>query len=179
MGDHSAAYLGVQVTSVTQERVASLKLRDTSGAVIVYVDQDGPACRAGFIENDVVVGFNGIKVDSADQLTGMIHSAPANKPVTLTIMRTGQQQNVKVTLGSWTPAPHVRTPGGSMAMFPPMPPRPYVPDAEIPSMTMLSTRHGLMVESLSPQLADFFGVPHGQGVLVRSVERGTRRRGWS
>ncbi len=30
-----------------------------------------------------------------------------------------------------------------------------------------------MVESLSPQLADFFGVPHGHGVLVRSVEGGS------
>ena len=30
-----------------------------------------------------------------------------------------------------------------------------------------------MVESLSPQLSDFFGVPRGRGVLVRSVEGGS------
>jgi C-terminal processing protease CtpA/Prc len=31
-----------------------------------------------------------------------------------------------------------------------------------------------MVENLTPQLADFFGAKGGQGVLVRSVERGSR-----
>jgi ElaB/YqjD/DUF883 family membrane-anchored ribosome-binding protein len=43
----------------------------------------------------------------------------------------------------------------------------------MPAFTVLSTRHGLVVESLSPQLSDFFGVARGQGVLVRSVERGS------
>jgi hypothetical protein len=43
----------------------------------------------------------------------------------------------------------------------------------MPSFTQLSTRHGLVVEPLSPQLCDFFGVPQNKGVLVRSVERGS------
>jgi C-terminal processing protease CtpA/Prc len=35
-------------------------------------------------------------------------------------------------------------------------------------------RSGLMVENLTPQLSDFFGVKSGTGVLVRSVEKGSR-----
>jgi serine protease Do len=35
-------------------------------------------------------------------------------------------------------------------------------------------RSGLMVENLTPQLADFFGAKNGQGVLVRSVDKGSR-----
>ena len=31
-----------------------------------------------------------------------------------------------------------------------------------------------MVENLTPQLGDFFGAKNGQGVLVRSVEKGSR-----
>ncbi|MGC2111282.1 MAG: PDZ domain-containing protein [Candidatus Korobacteraceae bacterium] len=173
--DHSAAYLGVQITSVTADRAAELKLKDSFGAVIILVDHDGPACRAGLLENDVVIAFNGAKVESAEQLTGFIHSAPPSKQVVLTIVRNGQQQNVNVTLGTWTVSPHARSsqPPG-MAMFPPMAaPRAYVPDAEIPSVAMLSIRHGLVVESLSPQLAEFFGAPRGRGLLVRSVERGS------
>jgi hypothetical protein len=57
-----------------------------------------------------------------------------------------------------------------------VPPPPHVvtaPDVDVPAFTLLSTRHGLLVESLTPQLADFFGVPHGHGVLVRSVEAGS------
>lgn len=171
--DHSAAYLGVQIVTVNQDQATSLRLKNPSGALVVYVDQDGPACRAGVLQNDVVIGFNGSKIDSAEQLTGLIHGSAPNKPITLTIYRGGMQQDINVKLGSWTVSPHARTPAGAMAMLPPMPPRAFVPDAEIPSMTLLSGRHGLLVESLTPQLADFFGVPHGQGVLVRSVEQGS------
>jgi membrane-associated protease RseP (regulator of RpoE activity) len=35
-------------------------------------------------------------------------------------------------------------------------------------------RSGLMIENLTPQLGEFFGVKSGNGVLVRSVERGSR-----
>jgi len=37
-----------------------------------------------------------------------------------------------------------------------------------------SGRSGLMVENLTPQLGDFFGTKNGKGVLVRSVEKGSR-----
>jgi len=53
---------------------------------------------------------------------------------------------------------------------------PMVPDFDVPSMDVIvhsSVRGGLMVENLTPQLGDFFGVKNGQGVLVRSVEKGS------
>ena len=65
---HSGAYLGVQVTAITQERASALKLQNSTGAVIAYVDQDGPARHAGLQENDVVVAFDGSKVDGPEQL---------------------------------------------------------------------------------------------------------------
>jgi serine protease Do len=37
-----------------------------------------------------------------------------------------------------------------------------------------SMRSGLMVENITPQLGDFFGVKNGKGVLIRSVEKGSR-----
>ena len=169
---HAGAYLGVQITGVTPERASALRLKDSSGVVITYVDQDGPACRAGLLENDVVVAFNGSKIDGPEQLQGLIHSSPPQKPVTLTIVRNAQRKDVKVTLGTWSVASHVRG-AQSFAMSPPLPPRAYLPDVEIPSFAILSARHGLVVESLSPQLADFFGVARGQGVLIRSVEGGS------
>ncbi|HLI64037.1 MAG TPA: PDZ domain-containing protein [Terriglobales bacterium] len=166
----SGAYLGVQITAVTPQRASALKLAEPAGALITYVDQDGPACRAGLMENDVVVGFDGSKVNDPQQLQGLIHATPPQKTVTLTIMRYGQRKDVKVTLGSWNVMSRTVS---AIALGAPPPPRAYLPELEIPSFTVLSARHGLVVESLSPQLADFFGVPRGHGVLVRSVEGGS------
>ena len=54
----------------------------------------------------------------------------------------------------------------------------HIPDIEIPSMNMVvvtsSARSGLMVENITPQLGEFFGVKNGNGVLVRAVEKGSR-----
>jgi serine protease Do len=169
---HSGSYLGVGIAPVDPQKVSALKLPDATGAVITYVDQDGPGCRAGLKENDVVVAFEGSKVQGPDQLQGLIHATPPQKTVTLTVLRGGQRKDMKVTLGSWNIMSHAPVPP-VMTFASPAPPRAFIPDVEVPSFTLLSSRHGLVVESLSPQLADFFGVPHGHGVLVRSVEGGS------
>jgi hypothetical protein len=167
---HSGAYLGVQITAVTPQRASALKLSDPAGAIITYVDQDGPACHAGLMENDVVVAYEGSKIDGPEQLQGLIHATAPQKTVTLTIMRNGQRKEMKVTLGSWNVMSHA-VPAIALGQTPL--PHAFPPDLEIPSFTVISARHGLAVESLSPQLSDFFGVPRGHGVLVRSVEGGS------
>src|SRR5208283_452756 len=144
---HSASYLGVHIDQVTPQTVSALKLPDTNGALITYVDQDGPACRAGLKNSDVVVGFNGSKVQGPEQLQDMIHATAAGKTVNLTVVRDGQKKDISVTLGAWPNAmAHARN----------LPPVPYmgfappsikVPDVDVPSFTTLASRHGLVVES--------------------------------
>ena len=54
---------------------------------------------------------------------------------------------------------------------------PNMPDFDVPVSVVVvhsSIRSGLMVENITPQLGDFFGVKNGKGVLVRSVEKGSR-----
>jgi membrane-associated protease RseP (regulator of RpoE activity) len=54
---------------------------------------------------------------------------------------------------------------------------PFVPEMDMPVSIVVvhsSARSGLMVENLTPQLGDFFGAKNGKGVLVRSVEKGSR-----
>ncbi|HWR34912.1 MAG TPA: PDZ domain-containing protein [Clostridia bacterium] len=172
----SGSYMGVSVRDVTSDRVAELKLKEETGAEVVAVDQDAPAGKAGLKEKDVIASFNGQKVESAEQLRRMIHEVPAGRNVTLSVSRDGQLMNVQVTLGARRPAAKIGKAKNNA--FPPMPPMaPMVGDIDIPSfnvMVQTSTRSGIMVENLTPQLADFFGVKSdARGVLVRSVEKGS------
>ncbi len=170
---HPSSYLGVHIDQVTPQMASELKLGEASGALITYVDQDGPACRAGLKNNDVIVGFNGSRIQNPDQLQEVIHATAAGKTVSLTVIRNSQKKDINVTLGTWPNAVgHVPPP---MAFMPPVVTVPPIPnmDIDVPSFTTLGSRHGVVVESLCPQLSDFFGVPRGQGVLVRSVEKGS------
>jgi len=176
--NHSVAYMGVMVESVSPEVASALHLKDGSGAVIKGVDQDGPACRAGLKRGDIVVAFNGKPVEGPDQFAGLIHSTAPGTTVPMTVVRDGQSKEMNVTLGDWKQMagmPKAPAPMPGMAFAPPvapLPPRMY-PDIDVPSFTSMSARQGIVVEPLSPQLCDFFGVPQNRGVLVRSVEKGS------
>ncbi len=178
---HQTAYLGVHIDAVTPQQAAALKLANPNGAVITDLDRDGPACKAGLKEQDVIVGLNGSKIESPEQLGGLIHATQAGKTVTLTVVRGGETKDVKVTLGRW---PRVMLHGPTFATGSPPWTGPVVASGvlngmEIPSVTVLSSRHGLMVESLCPQLADFFNVPAGdRRSRALGGKRQSRRCGW-
>ena len=178
-GTSGGAYLGVMVDTVSPETAASMHLKN-GGAAITTVDQDGPACHAGLQTGDIVVAFNGKPVSSSEQFASLIHASAPGSTAMMTVIRNGQSKDLKVTLGDWgqmaamPPKPPV-SPAGSMPFakpMPPMPPRMY-PDIDIPAGTSISARQGIVVEPLSPQLCDYFGVPQNRGVLVRSVDKGS------
>src|SRR5208283_1278178 len=114
---HPSSYLGVHIDEVTPQTASALKLSDTSGALITYIDQDGPACRAGLKNNDVIVGFNGSRIQNPDQLREVIQGTAAGKTVSLTVVRNGQRKDINVTLGAW---PNVVIHARNLPLAPPM-----------------------------------------------------------
>lgn len=173
-GGGGSSYLGVDIADVTAERLSALKLKEEHGAEVTMVDQDAPAGKAGLHEHDVILSVNGSAVESAAQLRRMIKETPPGRVVTLGLSRDGQPLTIKVQLAdrrksmAWAPGSHEFN--FQMPQIPPL------PDFDMPSVVIghSSMRSGLMVENITPQLGDFFGVKGGNGVLVRSVEKGSR-----
>ena len=176
--ESTGAYLGVDITDVTTERLSTLKLKDERGVEVTMVDQDAPAGKAGLKEHDVILNMNGSNVDSGAQLRRMIRETPPGRLVTLGVSRDGQPLTIKVQLAdrrksvAW--APHGKD---FKFVMPPLPPMPPMRDFDMPVSVVVvhsSARSGLMVENITPQLGEFFGVKSGRGVLIRSVEKGSR-----
>lgn len=170
------SWLGVSIADVTSDRLGALKMKEEKGAEVTMVDQDAPAGKAGLQEHDVILSVNGTPVESAAQLRRMIHETPPGRVITLGLSRNGQPVSVKVQLASREK---------EFTMFGPSSkgievhvPEIHVPEIDIPSITMVmataSVRSGLTVENITPQLGEFFGIKNGSGVLVRSVEKGSR-----
>lgn len=179
-----SSYLGIDIADINSDRLGALKLKEEQGVEVTMVDQDAPAGKAGIKEHDVILSMNGTNIESKSQLQRMIHETPPGRVVALGISRDGQPMTIKVQLadrsreysqwkdGDWGKNFKVEIPP-----IPPIPPMPNI-DVDIPNISVVyaqsSMRSGVMVENLTPQLGEFFGAKNGNGVLVRSVERGSR-----
>src|SRR3984893_18366707 len=94
----TGAYLGVDISDVTTDRLGALKLKEEKGVEVTMVDQDAPAGKAGIKEHDVILTMNGAPVESKTQLQRMIHETPAGRVVSLGLSRDGQPMSIKVQL---------------------------------------------------------------------------------
>jgi serine protease Do len=176
----SGSYLGIDIADITSDRLGTLKLKEEKGVEVTMVDQDAPAGKAGIKEHDVILNMNGTSVESKSQLQRMIHETPPGRVVTLGLSRDGAPLTLKVQLGDR--GKEMRQFGKDFRIeIPPIPNVPAVPtlsDLDIPNIGVVyvhsSMRSGLMVENITPQLGEFFGAKNGKGVLVRSVEKGSR-----
>lgn len=176
------SYLGVDIADITSDRLGVLKLKEERGAEVTMVDQDAPAGKAGIKEHDVILSVNGTPVEGRAQLQRMIHETPAGRVITLGLSRDGQPMTIKVQLGDRSTALHMYKDYGKEyhVEVPPIPPIPPIPsiDLDVPNIGIVyvhsSMRSGLMVENITQQLGEFFGTKNGGGVLVRSVDKGSR-----
>lgn len=173
-GDSS--YLGVDTRDITPDRLSVLHLKEEAGVEITMVDQDAPAGKAGLKEQDVILTLNGEKIVSVEQLRRMIRETPSGRVINLGVSRNGTPMTFKVQLADRKNSFAYNFPKSKDFHFE-MPAMPVIPEMDMPVSIVVvhsSARSGLMVENLTPQLGDFFGVKNGQGVLVRSVEKGSR-----
>ena len=171
------SYLGVDTRDITADRVTALHLKDETGVEVTMVDQDAPAGKAGLKEHDVILSVNEQKVESVEQLRRLIREVPAGRTVTLAVSRDGQAMTMKAQL-----AERDKMMGNHDFNF--TVPAVNVPAINIPAINIPQVgpivvytspvRSGLMIENLTPQLGLYFGVKDGNGVLVRSVEKGSR-----
>jgi serine protease Do len=176
----TSSYLGVDIANITTDRLGALKLKEEQGVEVTMVDQDAPAGKAGIKEHDVILTMNGTPIESKTQLQRMIHETPPGRVVTLGLSRDGQAMTIKVQLADRR---NEFALVGSKGKFfnkdfhIEIPPIPNM-DFDIPNIGVVyvhsSMRSGVMVENLTPQLGEFFGAKNGNGVLVRSVDKGSR-----
>ena len=70
-----------------------------AGVLITEVQRGGSAHTAGLRIGDIILGLNGTRVSDMDTLATALYACAAGESVTLSIYRTGIQQNVTLTLG--------------------------------------------------------------------------------
>ncbi|HZZ38052.1 MAG TPA: PDZ domain-containing protein [Acidobacteriaceae bacterium] len=171
---HSQSYLGVSTRDVDTERASQLKLKETRGAEIVTIDHDAPASKAGLHIHDVLLSLNNQPIDGQAQLSRMLREIPPGHTVTFLLSRDGQLVTLQVQL-----ADRSTIEADAWSQHIPVPDPDEFPDQAGSSLYgnsfIAGVGHnplytGLELDMLGPQLANYFGVHDGQGLLVKRVD---------
>lgn len=176
----SQGYLGVNVRDVDPGRAAKEKLSDASGAEVISLDHDAPAAKAGVHTGDIIQAINGQLVTDAATLTRLLRDMPVGRFVDLQVVHNAKVERLHLQLAdrsalvqhAWAHHFHVLIPEPAPMVNGFAGQRSYAGDASpLDSDTPDPQAYvGAQVEPLTPQLAKFFRVRAGSGLLVRSVE---------
>src|SRR5713226_3612403 len=170
-------FLGVYAEDISKENMSRYGMREVRGVGVTQVVKDSPAEKAGLKKDDVIVRFDGESVTSARKLNRLVGEASADQTVRLTISRGGSEQEVSATLAKHDGMQNVFRGAMTPEIFRGTTPGPFKID---PGMIQINPgeggftfafgnrRIGVSTQSLTKQLADYFGVKDG-GLLITSV----------
>jgi serine protease Do len=152
------SYLGIGIQEISADRAKTLNLPPEAAVEITRVGAGSPADKAGLKTGDVVLQYNGVRVEGIEHFSRMVRETPLGRDVKLEILRNGAPQTITAKIGQH-PAPQ-GFPFPDGFGFP-------LPDGPRIFEGWRSPMLGVEAESLDGQLAQYFGV--SQGVLVRAV----------
>jgi len=168
----SASWLGVQTKDLTSDQARDMKLGDEYGALVEKVEPDSPATKAGLQKGDVIVEFAGERVRSVAELVRLVRETPVGRSVEIHIRRNGAKKTLNATLearkNGFEPLLGEGHAGRTEVW-----PKVNIPDWNLNFGLFGGPRLGVSVEELTPQLATYFGVKDGKGVLVTEVSAGS------
>ena len=95
--------LGITVIKIPSEEASKLGVDQGPGVVIYQVQPGSAAERAGLRRGDVITSLNGTAVNDPNTFRNQIANTSPGTDVTLTVKRDGREQQVRATLGEFTP----------------------------------------------------------------------------
>jgi len=172
-------FLGIYAEDISRENMARYGMREVRGVGLTQIMKDSPAEKAGLRKDDVIVRFDGDSVTSTRKLDRLVGECSPDQTVRLTISRGGAEQEVSATLSKRD------NPGGFLRgavrddvlrgierNWPPMAPgedfKINPGDGNFVFAFGGGRRLGIGTQSLTKQLADYFGAKDG-GILITSV----------
>lgn len=90
--------IGVQIEQVSKEVAESIGLGQPHGALVRGVETDGPADKAGVEAGDIIIKFDGKKVEKSSDLPRMVGGTKPGAKSALTVFRRGATKELTVTV---------------------------------------------------------------------------------
>ena len=98
-GETKRGWLGVRIQEVTKEIAEVEKLKKPQGALVASVGENSPADKAGIKAGDIILNFDGKKIDTMRTLPKVVASTKVGKSVELKIWRNKKLISKRLILG--------------------------------------------------------------------------------
>ncbi len=149
---------------------------DSNGRVrVTNVIRKSPAEQAGLREGDVILKIDGREVRDGDYLAREIRNHRPGEEVRLEIERNGKTQEIKAKLGAYPEEEARRELELWLPEFfrswPAVPPERPARPSEWPRILERRRFIGIYPEEIGSELANYFGVKEGRGLLVTRIEK--------
>lgn len=91
--------IGVQPVPIPEELRKKLQIENSDGLIVLTIEADGPADRAGILPGDIVSSIGGAAVENIDDLRRYSDSEGIGKQVAMTYIRGGELRSSEITIG--------------------------------------------------------------------------------
>jgi len=151
-GHVTRGYVGVMIQDITPALAEEFQLEQNQGALVSEVSPSSPAEKAGLKSGDIIVDFNGKKVNDSRHLKLEVARVAPGKSVPVTVLRDGNTKKLQITVKELPGSEHVAK-----------------NDNSGPGDT--GTLNGVGVADLDQQARQQFRIPaHVRGAMVTEVD---------
>ena len=144
-------WFGVSVQAITPDLAKQFKLDENQGILISNVIENSPAELAGLMRGDVIIEFNGKKVNEPFAMRNTVAGIKPGEEVRIRIIRNEAVHSITVVIGE--------LPGDTQAA---------------PAPVINNSLRGVSVQDLTPEVYDKLNLPEKiRGVVVTNIEPGS------
>ncbi len=149
-GKVTRGWLGVVIQKVTPEIGKSFGLKESEGALVSDVVEQGPADKAGIKRGDVIVSFNGKNIRDNEVLPRLVGATEIGKKAKVGIIRDGKAMEIEVVIGE-------------------------LPEEGLRASKKPETEKdfGLVVQEITPEISKHLNLKDKRGVIVTDVTPGS------
>jgi serine protease Do len=149
-GKVTRGWLGVVIQKITPEIAKTFGLKESEGALVSDVTEDGPAEKAGIKRGDVIVSFNGKAIKEMDSLPKLVGATEVGKKAKVGIIRDGKPLEVEAVIGE-------------------------LKDEKLQASKKpeVEKDFGLVVQNITPEISKHLNLKDKRGVIVTDVQPGS------
>lgn len=171
-GKDCCTYMGIFMDELTARMKEKADYPQATGVLISHVVPDGPAEAAGIEDGDICFLFDGVKVEDPVHLGKLVRERKAGEKVAIVIYRDGKEKKLLVKLDRRAPLPSIKEELGAYSVedLSDVLGEAYKSVNKLCVKSCVRGHLGMALMDLNEDIAPYFSVKKGEGVLVFDVE---------